>query len=147
MENSVEYGWRPEYLKNAARSMLLAGEYRLAARYVKILKSTMFHGGWARELEKYIDDPGLIAGEESFAIPLQFACYEDVLGVDEGVEAHLTSTLDAQNVQNQNNAKMILSMRDAFVDGDIKALMAAYENKKDVTVEFIESSMLVTLIK
>lgn len=147
VENSVEYGWRPEYLKNAARSMLLAGEYRLAARYINILKSTMFHGGWARELEKYIDNPELIVGEKSFAIPLQFACYEDVLGVDEGVEAHLTSTLDAQNVQNLNNTKMILSMRDAFVGGDIKALMAAYENKKDVTVEFIESSLLVTLIK
>ena len=147
VENSVEYGWRPEYLKNAARSMLLAGEYRLAARYLKILKSTMFHGGWAGEMEKYLYNPELIKNDSAFAIPLQFACYEDALGVDDGVEVHLTSTLDAPAVLNTSNARMVLSMRDAFAAGDIKALMAAYDNKKDVTPEFIESSVLVALIK
>lgn len=147
VENSVEYGWRPEYLKNAARSMLLSGEYRLAERYINILKSTMFHGRWASEMEKFLDAPELIESEKSFTIPLQFACYEDALGVDEGVEPHLTSTLDAPAVQNMNNARMLLSLRDAFADGDIKALMAAYDNKESVTPEFIESSLLVTLIK
>ena len=147
VENSVEYGWRPEYLKNAARSMLLAGEYKLAQRYINILKSTMFHGGWATELEKYLYNPELIVNEPSFTIPLQFACYDDALGVDDGVEAHLTSTLDAPAVSNISNGKMLLSVHKALAGGDKAALMSAYENKKEVTNEFLESSLLVTLIK
>ncbi|MBR4988636.1 MAG: hypothetical protein IKY85_01860 [Bacteroidaceae bacterium] len=91
MEDAVEYGWRIEYLKHAARSMLLAGEYRLAQRYIDILKRTMFYRGWAEDLEKYILDPALIEKTNEFAMPLQLSCYEDALGVDESfVEAYLT---------------------------------------------------------
>ena len=147
VENSVEYGWRVEYLKNAARSMLLSGEYRLARRYIRILKSTLFNKDWARELEKYIDEPELIAKEPSFVKPLAFACYDDVLGVDDGVEMHLTSTLDALSQQQYLSSRMLLSMRDAFENGDIAALKSAKENEGELSPEYVESSMTMALIK
>lgn len=147
IENSVEYGWKPEYLKNAARSMLLSGEYILARRYTEILKSTMFHADWACELERFIDAPELIGKEKSFAVPLQFACYSDVLGVDEGVEMHLTSTLDAVMLQNAGNARMLSSIEEALVAGDVEMLKSAYEENRDVTPAYIESSMIMTLVK
>ena len=51
VEDAVEYGWRIEYMKHAVRSMLLLGEYRLAERYINILKHTMFYDDWACEME------------------------------------------------------------------------------------------------
>lgn len=147
IENSVEYGWRVEYLKNAARSMLLSGEYRLASRYVRILKSTLFHKDWACELEKFIDDPMLVGKEPSFRIPLQFACYNDVLGVDEGVEIQLTSTLDAVSLQNHNNWLLTSSLEKAVADGDIDAVDAAYGAKSEVSPVFLEASMIMALVK
>ncbi len=94
MEDAVEYGWRIEYLKHAARSLLLSGEHTLAQRYLNILKSTMFHSAWANEMEKYIDNPSLIAKEPAFGQPMQMACYDDALDVDDSfVEAYLTKNL------------------------------------------------------
>ena len=91
MEDAVEYGWRIEYLKHAVRSMLLSGEYRLAQRYIDILKRTMFYRGWAKEMEAYIANPELIEKTNDFNMPLQLSCYPDNLGVDESfVEAYLT---------------------------------------------------------
>lgn len=147
VENSVEYGWRVEYLKNAARSMLLSGEYKLAGRYTRILKSTLFNKGWAQELEKYIDNPELIAREPSFAMPLSFACYNDVLGVDEGVEVNLTSTMDALGLRQSIGTENLLALRDAFEAGDIEALKAAQENVGEVSHPYLETSMTMALIK
>lgn len=145
VENSVEYGWRVEYLKNAARAMLLSGEYRLAARYTGILKSTLFNKEWARELEKYINDPALIAKERSFAMPLAFACYDDMLGVDEGVEMHLTKNIDAPALQQGLKTGGMLQARNAFENGDIEALKAA--GGSEVPQPFIEAAMTMALIK
>lgn len=91
VEDAVEYGWRNEYLKHAVRSMLLSGEYKLARRYINILKRTLFYRGWAEEMETFLDNPELIAKEKEFYMPLQMACYSDALDVDESfVEVFLT---------------------------------------------------------
>ena len=91
VEEAVEYGWRVEYLKHAVRSMLLAGEHRLALRYIGVLKRTLFYRGWAEKMEKYIETPDLMAKTNEFAMPLQLFCYPDNLDVDESfVEAWLT---------------------------------------------------------
>ena len=91
VEDAVEYGWRYEYLKHSVRSMLLSGEYRLAGRYINILKRTLFYRGWATEMERFLDNPELLAKEKEFYMPLQMACYDDALDVDESfVEVFLT---------------------------------------------------------
>ena len=94
VEDAVEYGWRVEYLKHAVRSMLLAGEYRLAERYINILKRTKYYADWANDMEKYINSPGLLEKKKEFAMPLEMSCYDDALDVDESyVEAYLTKNL------------------------------------------------------
>ena len=94
VEDAVEYGWRVEYLKHAVRSMLLAGEYRLAERYIKILKRTRYYADWASDMEKYVRDPQLLQSAPEFEVPLAMSCYADALDVDESyVEAYLTKNL------------------------------------------------------
>lgn len=90
VEDAVEYGWRHEYVKHAVRSMILAGEYRLAQRYIDILKQTLFHASWAGEMEKFVRNPELVSKEGEYALPLALACYDDALDVDDSfVEAFL----------------------------------------------------------
>ena len=94
VEDAVEYGWRIEYLKHAVRSMLLSGEYRLAQRYIDVLKRTWFYAAWAREMEEYVNAPETIARNREFTMPLNMTCYDDFLDVDESyVEAYLTKNL------------------------------------------------------
>lgn len=94
VEDAVEYGWRIEYLKHAVRSMMLAGEYRLAQRYIDILKHTLFYSGWAAEMEKFVQNPETLARDRDFSMPLGMTCYNDFLDVDESyVEAYLTKNL------------------------------------------------------
>jgi hypothetical protein len=94
VEDAVEYGWRIEYLKHAVRSMLLSGEYRLAQRYIDVLKRTWFYDAWAREMEEYVNAPETIARNREFTMPLNMTCYDDFLDVDESyVEAYLTKNL------------------------------------------------------
>ena len=94
VEDAVEYGWRIEYLKHAVRSMLLSGEYRIAQRYIDILKRTKFYSAWACEMEQYVKAPESIERNRAFAMPLSMGCYDDFLDVDESyVEAYLTKNL------------------------------------------------------
>ena len=120
VEDAVEYGWRVEYLKHAVRSMLLAGEYRLAERYIKILKRTRYYADWACEMEKYVKNPALLRKQKEFAMPLAMSCYDDALDVDESyVEAYLT--------KNMMNVPADEKMSCVYVD----AALAASLTRKD----------------
>ena len=147
MENAVEYGWRHEYLKNAVRSMLLSGEYRLASRYVNILKKTLFHRGWAKEMEAYINDTSLIAKEQSFSFPLKFSCYNDLLSVDDVVEKYVMDAIDANGTNEQAQEVYMLSLSDALSASDNDAFNESLGLKKDATPEFVEASLVMSLIK
>ena len=94
IENSVEYGWRAEYLKLAVRSMLLSGQHKLAMRYINILKHTLFYRSWAEEMEKMVKQPSLISKQPEFKMPLLMYSYSDVLDQDESyVEVYLSNNM------------------------------------------------------
>lgn len=147
MENAVEYGWRHEYLKNAVRSMLLSGEYGLASRYVNILKKTLFYRDWAKEMEAYINDTSLIAKEQSFSFPLKFSCYNDLLSVDDVVEKYVMDAIDANGTNEQAQEVYMLSLSDALSASDNGAFNESLGLKKNATPEFVEASLIMSLIK
>ncbi len=51
MENTVEYGCKVKYLKMFVRCAIMNHEFELAAKYLAILKSSLFHKDWAKERE------------------------------------------------------------------------------------------------
>ncbi len=51
MENTVEYGCKVKYLKMFVRCAIMNHEFDLAAKYLAILKSSLFHKDWVRERE------------------------------------------------------------------------------------------------
>lgn len=147
MENSVEYGWRHEYLKSAVRSMLLSGEYKLAARYINILKKTMFHSGWAREMEVYVNDPALIEKNPALAQPLKYTCYNDILSVDDVVEKYVMDAIDANVAGEQSSKAYMSSLSGALAAKDSMAFGNSMELKQKITPEFVEASLVMALIK
>lgn len=66
MEHTVQYGKRVFFLKYMIKDALLNGETALARRYNDILRHTMFHHRWAKDMQRYIDDPTLIDGNPEF---------------------------------------------------------------------------------
>ncbi|MDE7096040.1 MAG: hypothetical protein K2O47_00935, partial [Muribaculaceae bacterium] len=66
MEHTVQYGKRVFFLKYMVKDALMNGEIRLARRYNEILRSTMFHREWAENMNRYIEDPALIAASPEF---------------------------------------------------------------------------------
>lgn len=94
IEDAVEYGWKVEYLKHAVRSMIAVGEYKLAGRYINILKKTIFHKGWAEECEALIEKPKSLERNPEYAVPRQMFGYLNRLDVDESyVEAYLLDVM------------------------------------------------------
>lgn len=66
MENSVEFGFKVDDLKIMTKCSLLSGEYKLANKYINMLKRTTFHKKWAEEYEKYVIEPRLISNVKEF---------------------------------------------------------------------------------
>ena len=52
LEDGVEYGWRAEHLKFLVRCALLNDEWKVAKKYIDILKQTRFHRQWTEHYEQ-----------------------------------------------------------------------------------------------
>ncbi len=73
MEHSVQYGKRVFFLKYMIKSALLNGDIKVAKRYNDILLGTLFYSKWAKEINRYIEDPSLIDSNIEFKSILEFA--------------------------------------------------------------------------
>ena len=82
LEDAVEYGWKVDYLKYMVKTSLISGEYDLAMKYINTLKKTLFYKGWAKDYEKFVKDPSLIAKDREFAGILPLYQYPDQLDGD-----------------------------------------------------------------
>lgn len=59
-ESMVIYGHSPESIKLLIKTELINGNYKIADRYINILKKTLHYRGWAEEYEMMLDNPALI---------------------------------------------------------------------------------------
>lgn len=92
LEDGVEFGWRVEYLKYMTRCALLNGEYRVAAKYIGILRHTRYHREWAEQLSRYLHHPGLVEADAHFAPIVHLMGYDDHLGSDNGLVEYFLMT-------------------------------------------------------
>lgn len=60
-EHNVQYGDKVYFIKYTVLNALMNGDFKLARRFNRLLERTMFHSRWAREINRYIDDPSLLA--------------------------------------------------------------------------------------
>jgi len=62
-EEMVVYGYRPQNIKLLAKTSLINGDFRMARRYINILKRTIYYRDLASGYEKMADNPDLISSD------------------------------------------------------------------------------------
>jgi hypothetical protein len=62
-ELMVQHGFRPENIKMLIKTELINGNYRIAERYINILKKTLHYKGWAEKYEKMLYEPESIISD------------------------------------------------------------------------------------
>jgi hypothetical protein len=59
-ELMVQHGYNPENIKLLIKTELINGNYKIAERYINVLKKTLHYGTWAEKYEKMLSDRQLI---------------------------------------------------------------------------------------
>ncbi len=59
-EEMVVYGYRPENIKLLAKTSLINGDFRMAEKYINILKKTIYYRDIAKEYSKIVSNPDLV---------------------------------------------------------------------------------------
>jgi hypothetical protein len=59
-ELMVQHGYRPENIKLLIKTELINGNYKIAERYINVLKKTLHYKMWAEKYEKMLLNPALI---------------------------------------------------------------------------------------
>ena len=85
MEDGVEQGWRVEYLKYMTRCALLNGEYRVARKYIDLLKHTRYYREWAEGQERFLAGEEALKSDKNYAVILQLMNFEDRLSSDQAI--------------------------------------------------------------
>ena len=94
MEEGVEYGWNVEQLKTMARCAIFNKEPQAARKFIDILRTTSYYGGWADHTEALLNDPQLLAKDKETGPITHMMHYTDQLDAVEGrVEKFLMNTL------------------------------------------------------
>lgn len=93
MEDGVEFGWKVEFIKLMAKSALLKSEWKVAEKYLNILKQTRYHREWAEKYEAFMYHPELMAEDPTLAPICKLKEYGDRLDGDNSlVELYLLRT-------------------------------------------------------
>lgn len=85
MEDGVEYGWRAEYLKHMTRCALLNREYRVARKYIDMLKHTRYHREWAESQERFLAGEEALKNDKNYASIMHLMNFKDRLSSDQAI--------------------------------------------------------------
>lgn len=133
MESAVEYGWSVDNLKYAAQSSLLSGNYDLADKYINLLKKTLFHKKWARKLEKYTQNPELIAESAEYSDILSIACNDNWLDNDQAsLESYLLRYFTNYQPENSSLLFYETALLWAMYSQDIGVFWRCFSNYTNV---------------
>ncbi len=93
LEDGVEFGWRVDYLKYMLKCAILNGEYKVAKKYIDILKNTKYYKDYAEHYEPYLNNRALVNRDPEMKPILHFLKGPDALTSDNTlVELYLLNT-------------------------------------------------------
>ena len=124
-ESMVINGHRPENIKLLIKTNLINGNYKIAERYINILKKTMHYRSWAKKYEKMLFNPELInsdpeLGEKIRSLPKRdfFIRPDDF----QNIELILMSNPDNKRAFEYKLARMLLEKNIKSVINEIKKM-------------------------
>ena len=109
IEESVEFGWKAQYLKYLARCAMLTGEEAVAKKYFGLLRQTRYFGKWADEYEPMNGRKDLLEKSASMGPICHMMHYDNSAGSDNNGHAEkylmqLLADLDSNDPYFQEQA-------------------------------------------
>jgi hypothetical protein len=99
-ELMVQHGYRPETIKMLIRTEILNGNYRIAERYINVLKKTLFYRGWAEKYGRLLYKPEAVKmdrdlGRKAVLMPGKdfFVVTDDFRNIDMLLDANPANTV------------------------------------------------------
>ena len=80
MEYCVELGWSVEYLKYMTRCALVNSDWRVARKYINMLKHTRYHSDWAQRFEHFLSDHQALRADQEFEPVFHLSTAQDRMG-------------------------------------------------------------------
>ena len=85
MEDGVEYGNCAEFIKYMAKCSLMNEEWKLAEKYLNILKKTKYHRAWAEQQEQYLHNKQAMLKDKTYETVSRLMGYDDSLNSDNSI--------------------------------------------------------------
>jgi hypothetical protein len=124
-ELMVQHGWRPETIKMLIKTELINGNFKIAARYINVLKKTLHYKKWAKKYEMMLFKPDLVnsdpeIGEKIKLIPKNdFFIFTDDF---RNIETLLLANPDNRLAFEYKMAKLLMEKDIMAVGSEIKKL-------------------------
>lgn len=147
MEDLVEYGKRPDYLRTMAKCALMNREPELARKYLDIIRTIPFQSGFVSHYEHYLSHSEAVKSDEEMASISRLMNYGDMLDGDGGlIEVYL---LNSFALMEGGTREMVdLSLQACLVLKDIKEfwprffqLLPTFQGKK-IPTHYQEAALL-----
>jgi hypothetical protein len=132
-ESLVRFGYRPENIKILIKSELISGNYKIAERYLNILKKTLHYRYWAAKYEKMLYKPELINSDPELGGEIRLLPKNDFF----------ISQNDIQNIElllmsNPDNKKAFeYKMARLLLDKDLGAVAYHVRKMKEIGYTYI----------
>ncbi|MBK7713042.1 MAG: hypothetical protein IPJ37_20460 [Bacteroidales bacterium] len=82
-EQMVQHGYRPENIKMLIKTELINGNFRIAERYINVLKKTLHYRQWAVIYERMLFNPEMVKSDPELGRKMRLLPAEDFLIVTE----------------------------------------------------------------
>lgn len=76
-ELMVQHGYRPENIKMLIKTELINGNFKIAERYINVLKKTLHYRKWARKYERMLYRPELVNSDQELGGKIRLLPKED----------------------------------------------------------------------
>ncbi len=152
MEDFVEYGKRPGYLRCMAKCALMNQEFELARKYLDIIRTVPFQSGFVSRYENYLSLPERIEADEEMAAITRLMNYEDILDGDGGlIEVYL---LNSFALMEGGTREMVdLSLQSCLIMKDIEGfwprffrLLPTFQGRK-IPTHYQEAALLFATLR
>lgn len=70
-EQMVQHGYRPENIKMLIRTEMIRADYRVAERYINVLKKTLHYKHWAEKYEKMLNRTDLVLADPELGLRIR----------------------------------------------------------------------------
>ena len=132
-ESMVLYGHRPENIKMLIKTELINGNYKIARRYINILKKTLHYKKWASKYEKMLYNPEMIYSDAELGEKIRLLPKRDFfIGSDD------VYNIDVMLMVNPDNKRAFeYKIARFLLEKDFKAVVYQVKKMKDMGYNYI----------